>query len=245
METRGWMLLRVLINRYNPKAKDALLRYLPHDETEMLLSQDIRSDDFLPILFQPQRLIERLHYSWIKPLLSHFSESLQPLVIAALSPEQRKGFQEKSLPSLTKPVRSFFIQQLYSHLDAEKHLPLEYLPETELSPLIHWKKSELIDLVDFLGLHDLAAEIRHIVDKNMLNNLYSCLSQKKMYYLKICLHQKELLVVPKLEFDARQKDCEKLGQVLHRRGLARLGKALAGQHPDLVWYLIFPTRFLR
>ncbi|CUI15843.1 conserved hypothetical protein [Candidatus Protochlamydia naegleriophila] len=238
MDKRGWMMLRVFINCYNPKAGEALLKFLPQEEVQAVLSQDIRSTDLTPILYQPQKLLERMHYSWIEPLLGGFPEKLHPLVMAALTQEQISGLNPVIAPStLSNPVKTFIINQLYTLLKADEHLPYDYLPETDLSPLGTWSKARLTELIDFLGLHDLASEMRHIVDKNQLKNIYTSLSSKQFYYLKVCLHQKEILSVPKLGIDPSKRDSTKLKRIVHRRGLLRLGKALCGQHPDFVWYL--------
>jgi hypothetical protein len=158
-------------------------------------------------------------------------------VKAALTSEQSSGLEKSETIELSEPVKSFILSQLYTLLKADEHLPLDYLPETELSELGTWNKTQLIHLIDFLGLHDLATEVRQIVNKNHLKNIYACLTPQQFYYLKVCLHQKEMLTVSKLGIDASIKDSTKLKRVIHQRGLLRLGKALCGQHPDFVWYL--------
>lgn len=233
-------MLKVLINLYNAKAGNSLLKHLPEEEAEMVSNQDIRSSDIMPILFRPQQLIQKLHYSWLQPLVEKFPSSLHATVIAALTPEQITGLRKSLgvLPAkIPQPTKTFILNRLFALMGKHDHLPVEYLPQTELSSLVEWSKNELTDLIDFLSLHDLSSEVKQIVDKNSLKNLYSCLNAKEMYYLKVCLHQKEQVKPPKLEIDIRKQDCKHLRQILHRRGLIRLGKALAGQHPDLVWYI--------
>ena len=87
----------------------------------------------------------------------------------------------------------------------------------------------------YLGLHDLAFEVRQIVNRNDLRNIYACLNPKQFYYLKICLNQKDKIISPKLQIDPSQFDKKKLKQILHLRGLSRLGGALCGLPYDLVW----------
>lgn len=240
-EPRSIMMLKVLINKFNPKAGNAFLKFLPPEEIKAVESQEnIDSADILPLMKQPQTIIEKMHYSWIKPLLNKFPKEMHPLILGALNSDQAKGLKKIAsvVPAnLTTMVKDFIIDLLFSEIDSN-HLPLEYLPETELSPLAQWDKKELLELIDFLGLHDLALDIRSIVNKKHLENFYSCLSQKQLYYLRICLSQKERLTIPKLGINPAVKDCNKLKTVLHQRGLMRLGKALCGEHPDHLWYII-------
>lgn len=242
MDVRSSIILKVLINRHSPKEREILLSFLPKEEGKFVSDQKVSSADIMPILNQPQKVIERMHYSWIEPLLEKFPKNVYSQFLGALTSEQVLGLKKRdakiqSLPSLSKPVKHFLINQIYSFLEINAHLPLEYLPETELYPLVQWSKKKLVLLIDFLGLHDLAAEIRQIVDKNQLKNFYNCLSSRQLSYLKICMYQKERLITPRLGIDPVKGDCEKLKQILHRRGLIRLGNALSEQHPDLIWYI--------
>jgi hypothetical protein len=237
MDKRGWMILRVLINRYNPKAGNALLKFLPAEDSKAVMSQDIRSTDLAPILQKPQRSLAKIHYSWIQPVLQKFPESLQPSVMAALASERIVGLKIPSPIPISDMAKTFIFNQIYQQLKISEHFPIEYLPESELSLLAKWSKAQLMNLADFLGLYDLAAEVSKIVNRNYLKNIYTCLSPKQFHYLKVCLHQKEQLISPKLGIDPTKQDCTELKQVMHRRGLIRLGKALCGQHPDLVWHI--------
>lgn len=237
MDKRSCMMLRVFINRYNPKAGNALIKFLPEEEAEAVMSQDIRSTDLSPILKQPHKSIAALHHSWIQPALKNFPDSLQSTIISALTPEQIAGLKVNSPTTLSNVARVFILNQLYQQLDVANHLPVEYLPETEFNFLARWTRAQLIEIADFLGLYDLATEVRHIVNRNYLKNIYTCLTPKQFYYLKVCLHQKDKLVSPKLGIDPTKQDCAKLKQVIHRRGLIRLGRALCGQHSDLIWHI--------
>lgn len=238
MDSRTAAILSIFIHRYNPKAEEALLHFLPAEDRQAVQRHAIRSADFTPLLMQPHQVLSNMHYSWIQPLLEKFPPSLHPLLLSALTIEQVKGFQPIATPSpMSPPVRAFIVNYLYQHLQADQRLPLDYLPVTELSPLAQWTKSKLTLLIDFLGIHDLASEVRRIVNKHHLQNIYSCLSPKQYAYLNVCLHQREVIVAPKLEIDLTKRNNSQLKLMLHRRGLARLTKALSGQHADLVWYI--------
>jgi hypothetical protein len=238
MEDRTLMMLRVFANRYNPLAGDALLKFLPKETMQAVLEQNIKSNDLTPLLEQPRALLKNLHHTWIKPILDQMPERLHPLIISALNPDQIAGLQASQPPlNLSPPVKNFFLNYIFNALNTEDHLPIEYLPLTELTPLSTWTKGQLVNLADFLGLHDLASEVRRIVNKDYLRNIYSCLTPHQYNYLNICLHQRERIVAPRLGIDPSVKDCTKLKQTVHKRGLMRLGRSLCGEHADLVWYI--------
>lgn len=242
MKPRGWMFLKVLINRYHPGPPDPLLNFLPPEDAQKALVHNITSPDIEPLLNHAKIVIDRIHYSWLKPAIEKFSRSMQPFFIASLPKKLAFSIQRHMDPSvkispLTDTLKPFFLRLLYNTLDADDRLPIEYLPESPLSSLAQWSKHELVDLIDFLGLHDLAGEIRQVVAKDALKGIYECLSPKQTTYLKMCLHQKDQIKSDSLKINFQKLDGDQLLRDLHRRGLMRLGKALSGQHPDLIWYL--------
>lgn len=239
MNHRGWNVLKALFNRYDAPGRATLLKFLTPEAQQKLLNHPIESSDLLPLLYQHQDTLERMHYSWLKPLLSQLPETLWPLLINTLSQEQAAGFKSHGFPSihLSQPVKLFMQNQIYNLLNVDGHLPLDFLPNTKMTPLAALTKQELMNINDFLGLYDLSSEVRRIVNKTFLKNIYTCLSPKQFYFLKSCLHQKEKLVSPPLGIDPSKPNCPKLKQLIHRRGLVRLGKALCGEHKDLIWYL--------
>src|SRR4051812_41457364 len=109
MDKKGWMMLRVLINRHNPKAGEGLLKFLPKEEAQQVLNQEIQSLEIEPILYQPQKILERMHYSWIKPHLEKFPKALQPVAVSALAKEQAEGFTSIRPIKISPPVKTFFI----------------------------------------------------------------------------------------------------------------------------------------
>lgn len=242
MKHRGGMFLKVLINRYHQGAATPLMRFLPKEEADIVSNLNIASAQLEPLVNQGKEILQKIHYSWLKPFVETFPASTHPFFIASLPKKlgialvrHWNGAIEAS--RLAHSLRPFFLRILYRSLHAEEHLPIEFLPETPLTPLVRWSKHNLVELIDFLGLHDLTAEIRRVVSKQALAGIYECLQPKHLAYLKICLHKKDHIVAPPLNLNYSQLDCRRLQRELHQRGLMRLGKALAGQHSDLIWYI--------
>ena len=103
--------------------------------------------------------------------------------------------------------------------------------------LVNLQKREIVDLIDFLGLYDLAEEVRRIVDTKRLQQIYETLTQKKHDFMRKCMQTREKLVTSKMNLDHWDGNHDKLNKILHHRGMVRLGYALSGAHPDLIWYV--------
>lgn len=239
MNFRKALIFKVLTNRFHPRDGQEFLDFLPAGEKKAILANPVQGKDLVPLILQDRTTLERMHYSWIKPLLRAFPSKIIPHLISSLTQEQQAGFKSHSLPKsqLSPPIRLFFQKKLYQSLGGENRLPVELLPRTSFYDLLQWPKHDLILLADFLGMYDLAAEVRRIVNKEQLKTIYTCLSPKQFYYLKTCLQKKDKLASPSLGIDPANIETEHLKQAVHRRGLVRLAGALCGEHPDFVWYV--------
>lgn len=242
MHGKDKLMMRVLMNRFHLGAPDSFLAALPQEAAKQVLDQEVTSQSPAQVVVYPAELLKStVHYSWLIPSLKELKMPLRSLLISSLPPETASilsGMTESPLVKAPSPVvQNFLFTMLYEKLDFGNTLPSAFLPETSLSPLLELNKSEMIDLIDYLGIYDLAQELRQIVDKEIIKGVNSALSVKKQRFLKICLHQKEKISVAKLGLKNWKGNNQQLLRVLHRRGLLRLGGALSGQHPDFLWYI--------
>lgn len=246
MQLKGLVMMRVLLNRYHRANPAVLLKCLPQEESSALLSLDIASNDVASALVQPIELIKRIHYSWLITVIKNLPKMLhEPLLLALPEPFPSKLRLALGMPStsdadaksLGNPIKIFLINKLYALVKPPSVLPPSFLPTTSLSSLTEFNKTQLVELIDFLGLHDLAEGMRYIIDKKLLEKLSVSLSTQQREFIRLCMRQQEKIAATRLELDQWDGTPEKLKHLLHRRGLLRFGKALCGQHPDLLWHI--------
>lgn len=243
MSAKSWMMLQLLLNRFHHGPSQPLFAYLPKEEAEQLSNYAVEGQDISPALQKPDDQLQNIHYSWIAPTIQGAPEDLKPFLLASL-PENYTASIKKlvnftaPIPTLSPPAKEYFLKLFFSkyHTMGE-HLPLLFVPPSKLGVLLTLSKQQLVEVIDFLGLQDLAEALRHIVDKARLKRIYGCLSAKKQQYLRVCLHQKDRLGVAPMELNQWDGNIQKLETQLHRRGLMRLGVALSGQHPEFIWHL--------
>ncbi len=242
MEVKTAIMLRVLLNRYHKNAHDPILRGLPQEDIQLVLNQAVSSDDIEAAILPIEDKLHRIHYSWLINPLQQLPTSLQPYVLASLLPAQATNIVKLlhiayPYPDLSPPLKRFFLTNLYHHLNLQEILPASFLPESPLKILATYSKQQLMDMFDLLGMHDLVQEVRQIVDKVRLKNLYGHLTKKQQLYLKMIMHQQDKIASTKLGLDQLKETTDKLDAEIHRRGMIRFAKALSGQHPDLFWYV--------
>jgi hypothetical protein len=241
MNPKG-LLLRVLLNGAHGGVKESLLRALPKEDAEAVLSYSIAHSDPAPLLHQVEHALAHIHYSWIHEYMSPLEPAKQKAVLSCLEDNHRVAIsrllhQEPPAPQRLPLLKKFYLRYLYPLVPLEANLPLEYIPENSFSSLLNLTKRQLVELISLLGMYDLAHEIKKIVATKNMKNLYTCLSPQRQKFLRLCIHHKDKIATPPLSLEKWNGDPQKLNQMLHYRGLARLGLALSGQQPDFLWYL--------
>jgi hypothetical protein len=243
MTPKNALMIHMLMNRFHQGSPESLLSALQGDEAQEILKIGVSSQDISQAIPLPQEIVKQIHYSWLGSIVQKTPKKMQSVYLSSLPSSSAKQLsQTLNIPLhpqvLAPAVRLYLIQDLYRKLKPSDVLPAAFLPVNSLTGLLSFSKEDLINIIDFLGLYDLAEEIRHIVDKRYLKAIYSCLTIKKQHFLRICLHQKGKLTTSRLGLEKWQGDKTQLNRLLHKRGLLRLGKALAGLDPHFVWHLV-------
>lgn len=191
-----------------------------------------------------EKRLERIHYSWLITFLEPFAEGDKEMILSSLDIHQsgrlRHHFKMKGerLP-LKKEAKSYLIKAVYDWLisDQKEFLPFEFLPDHPLNPLANFSKKELQVLVDYLGLHDLAIELKHVIKSEQIKKIQKVLTPGEREFLKKQIKTKDPITFARLNLDGWNGDGEKLKAILHHRGFNRLAKALFGCHPSLLWHI--------
>lgn len=244
MEAKGWIMLRILLNRYHQESGlENFLRGQSQEFVQNVLSQDVHSIDPSQAFTRPEEALSKVHYSWVVNAFNDIPKEMHPLMVSLL-PEPQKALVSKTLnlpikeKRIAPQLRSYLLHRLMPALKREHVLIPEFLPKSPFKPLLELKKGEILEIIDLLGVYDLAHEMRHVVDNKTVKKIYENLTPNKQKFLRSVLHQKEKLVTPRLYLEKWNGETKVLEDQLHQRGMLRLGKALSGQHPDLVWHIV-------
>jgi hypothetical protein len=246
MTQKTQMVLKAWLTRCPPEQRIALERFLPEAERQQLaelppLEAEISAEQ----CFHGGSL-NKVHWSWFLPPLKSYAPRDQKLFLSAL--EHHAAEQLKATLNIRTPLDSVtemgkaYLQMKLLHSLTDSHtgiLPIELLPQSPLNVLATLGKKDLIRLINFLSLYDLCAEVRQIVDTKMLKKIYGFLSREHQAVLKtISAQVLETHPFPRMGLDRSwDGEEESLHVLLHRKGLTRLGIALSGQDPDLIWII--------
>jgi hypothetical protein len=134
--------------------------------------------------------------------------------------------------------KKFLLTHLYKAYPFDDNfLPLSLLPPSQLSSLLDLSKKELVDLIDFLGLRQLAIELKEIPYPEFTTRIYAVMSVQKQEHIKSCLEDDNSLPIGSLnliEWDGSRRNLEVL---IHQNGLLRLAKTVLEEEPSFISHL--------
>jgi hypothetical protein len=224
---------------------NSLLTYLPKAQVQALQNLPSQeSFDFRDLLSQEQ-WSKPIHFSWFAQMFKLYPLPVQAIFLGILDPAQTKGVQGILSPALppktiTPFLRPFLMNILHKSMQETETdlIDAHHLPPSPLNSLLHITRKQLIHTADFLGLYDLAADLRQVVDKNLLATVYHALNQEQRVFLNDCSKQSLKWVSPKLGLSAWDRSKKQLNHLLHYRGLLRLAKAIYQENPSFKWHLL-------
>ena len=206
-----------------------LLKYTTESERTLLGSIDVGAFDPKQGVSSPQERLERIHYTWFVDFFSAVDHKDQAWLLSALSEEQ----QDRVLETLDIPKRRptpfgarYLASMLYDAMiiDEPFLVPLECLPTHPLMGLLHFSLCELVELVDYLGLHDVSPEIRTLISGSVLQKIEHVFSDKQKEYLKLLLGSKEPVIFSGLGLNSWDGNEKKTERDLAPEGLESIGK---------------------
>jgi len=252
MRSSSRVVLKSFLDHCSLPERTKLVKYLSPVEKQVLEKIPKTYGDPLRDTETPEELLRKIHPSWISPFLRTLSEKDIGFFLAAIGLPLSHAVGKDllysgKLPSLSSLGKHYLQKTLLGYLTAEVEdlLPLSSLPESPLNALLDLK-SELLNLsLDFLGLHDLCIEVKQIIEKTKLIKINEALTPHQQNYLKILLQSPEPVAFAKMGLANWNEDPEKLKMLIRQRGANRLAKALHGQDPSLIWYVLHKLDFER
>lgn len=233
------MICKALLERSPVDEQSALLALFPADQRKFL--------ETLPSATlgtkKGKDSLDAIHYSWMAPFLRTLAAQDLRLFLAALSKEQVEGLRELlgfsgSLLPLTSFAKAFIRRALLTHLTkGEELIPLEMIPVSALRPLVDLDHKKLMKLMRYLGLYDLAFEMKQIIATAQIKKILQCLKKEERNFLESLAGEHELLVFQRLFLQGWDETRKALVSLLEERGMQRVAIALYGQDKSLIWSL--------
>lgn len=244
MHEAAAIVCKVLMQKVPSPRRESLLKFLPEKQQHMIQALPSAFKDPIDEIEGIEDQLQRIHYSWFAPFLRMLPENEIRLFLSCLSERQVKGLKKLLLFSnhllpLTSVAKQFLQQRALENLKADQKelLPIACLPAAPLNILLSLSVQEYEWLIECLAMHDLASEIRQIIDTAKLKKIYNALSKEELQYLKTLMQHKEPITFKRISLEHWDGQPQTLRSILHQRGINRFAKALYGQHASLIWHV--------
>jgi hypothetical protein len=225
------------------KKEKALPNYLSESLAKRLNSLNLANDSLnLNDFIQPKKWLESIHISWLVPYFKKLPPALVSAYLELFSAPDQKSLLAILNCQKRKKKASFFVlqnlsKQLKSALKGEDIVPVALLSPSPLLPILNVPYPSIQQLIFFLSLHDLACELKQIVDKVLLEKIQTALKPHEHQYLIYQSKQPIRWVPPKIDLKNWDGQRETLVQLLMPRGLARLARGTCLEEPSFLWHL--------
>lgn len=243
MNSSSALVCKGFLEKCQPNERAVLFGFLSEQDKQLIEHLPSTSFDlkkgFLPL----KKTLDKIHFSWFAPHLRTLPENDIRLFLSAMNSEQAEGLKTILLfsdhfPELTDAAESYIHEILMKKITQnEDLLPLNLLPASPLNSLLDLNQEQLENLIRYLGLHDLAFEMRQIIETAKLKRIFGTLTKIEKEYLQSLLPQKEQVILKRVQIQNWDGRRESLKSLIQQRGLQRLGKALYGEHPTLIWFV--------
>lgn len=242
MITKSRVALKILLQHYHRDKIDQLLSFLPGEEQQKLQALPCPEAKPQDLFLSGPSLIQGVHYSWLAEKLEQCPESLRSKYLSTLSSPQAelvaKLLNTPFAPEKQPPFIAAYLAHEFSlQLRTEPILPQALLPPRPLNKLLKLEKQNLVKLIGFLGLHDVAAELKTILERTIKEKIYRLLAPTQLSYLESCLRQQNVATGISLGLRTWDGDPHQFERLLQTCGLSRLGKALANENRSLLWHI--------
>jgi hypothetical protein len=188
--------------------------------------------------------LNRTHFSWLEPLLRPLTKSEIALYLASLPSTKREQLKKSllftgHLPALRPLAKNHFQAVLWDKVVENRSslVPVACLPESPLNGLLELTEKQVELLLPLLGLYDLSIEMKQIIETTKLKTIHAALSPQQQLFMRKLMPHKESASLKKIGLGTWDGGKEGLQDAIVKRGLYRLGKSLADQDSDLVWYV--------
>lgn len=241
MEQKAKSFLKALLSKSQREGQ--LLRYLS-PELRLELEGAATSQQCEPAnMFSMSQWLQPIHYSWLAQAIQEYAKPIQPLLLGALPQAQATGVHSMLSLDAAKTASSTFLRPyllglLRDVVEEPGLLHEELLPPSQLNCLLKLKRKYLLSMVDLLGLHDLASDLRLVIDKALLNRIHAALSPQELQFLHYFSKQSSKWASPKLGLSGWDGSKQQLHRLLHYRGLLRMSRAVFEETPSFKWHLL-------
>lgn len=239
----GFAGFRMALNRASDAHKERLLPFLSPASLQKyhsLPKAQTRHFKDLPLA----GIVDKMDVSWFFDPMRLFSTNDQMFYLSSF-PEKTRTLLKEGLDlegdiydmpdTLKEFTLRLFFEAAFGSIDV--YTPFSLLGEDSLLDLALASKKQLLLLCRYLGLYDLLHELKRVLQSSILKNLEKALTEDEITFLGAIQKERSLVHFMDIGLNHWDGNAAVLLDVLFKRGINRLAKALFSSSDALVWHI--------
>ncbi len=242
MHHQNVLALNSKLSLLTPSKKAHLISYLP-DHLKKALADETFPEKTVPVSLTIEKLTRRIDISHFKEFLKTLPANEQKVFISAFPKykqvqlsDEPTTFGEFTAEGLSNTVLKMLFEKVLKGFPPPVYLPfhpiLEILGDTGIA---------LIKLVHYLGLYDVAMELKTIISRKTLKTLQSAFDAEEISFLNIASNKEGGKLLSPIHLEEYNGDEKELREYILERGIYRFAQ---GIHNAPIEYHFFITYFL-
>ncbi|MCH9811225.1 hypothetical protein K0U07_00505 [bacterium] len=242
MTLQKFLALQEKLSKVSPEKKAHLISYLSQN-SQQKLGDPLFPKSSLKVEMRADKIVRRVDVSHFKRYLDALSPEMREFYLKAfpkykqveLTPSDAT-YHEYKAPSFSKQV----LTQLFQGLDGFP--PPTFLPPHPIVEVLADKGIPLFELITYLGLIDVAIEVKKIISKSTLKKLQSCFDQKQIAFLNLYAKKENIPSLLPMNLSNFSGEKDLLHKLIQERGLYRFAQGIkdAPTEYEFFFYYFLP-----
>lgn len=217
------------LNHFEESERSALSN-LEKIDTPLDIHSDTLADSF-----------KEVHYSWFIPQLeklpSHAASACLNLFSTKTQNKLKTHLDIKSPKHKCSPfLEKFLVQYLMKQIGFDQMPPKSFLPPAESLELLKLTKDQMVHLICYLGLYELANISKKVLDKEVFKQIDELLSPSQKKIFELAKKTSEPRSSSTTSIKKHLLDHKTFTVFLEQKGLLRLSKSFALEHCYFIWH---------
>lgn len=241
LETISWITTYSLTKQFFTEEEQKKIHHYFSSKDLLQLSRSKTIFRLAHITPKYSEILPHIHYTWLLPILEKLDQEEQRLFLLVLPTELSTKLASHLSCDLPKSEPSAIMQEfaqcylMKELLQGINYLSLEILPDHPLNRLLQLSSKDLNELIFTVGLHDLAIDMKKLIQSSLLKHLQEALSSQEYMYLRKLQKKAENIQLSSPHIEKWNGETDALRRLIFLCGINRIAKALYPCHYMLLW----------
>lgn len=226
MTAQKFLALQEKLKRVSPEKRVHLISYLPESYRKEI-ENPLFPQNALRVEMTPEKMVRRIDTSHFKRYIDMLPKSEQHLFITAFPKYKQVDLTSRNAVYTeykSKKLSRTILLSLFNEL--EDFPPPSMLPYHPTIELLSDTGVPLLKLISYLGLIDIAVEVKKIISKTTLKKLQAAFDKEQIAFINQIAKKENIPTLAPMNITSYDGEVELLNRLIQERGMYRFAQAI-------------------